>query len=100
MSVRTCLSRESLTNELTRSQTNWKSKSEEELQVLQEQYMTELKVWQQEFYDHLVDDGTLNASTDFEAWKHKLKEHEIVIKAKAFLKGIRYTVIDLAPLNA
>ena len=93
-------SKNDATNELKWSQIKWKSKFEKELWVLQEQYMTELKVWQQEFYDDLVDDGTLDAPTDSETWKRKSEEHEMVMKAKAFLEGVGYTVVGPAPLDA
>src|SRR3954453_6020606 len=94
-------SKDDATNELKRSQTEWKSKFKEELRVLQEQYMAELKVWQQEFYDNLVDDGTLVAPTNSEVQKRKSEEeHEMVMKAKTFLEGVGYTVVGPALLDA
>ena len=68
--------------------------------MLQKQYTAELKVWQQEFYDHLVDDGTLDAPTDSEVQKYKSEEkHEMVMKVKTFLEGVGYTVVGPALLD-
>ena len=47
-----------------------------------------------------MDDGTLDAPTDSEARKRKSEEHEMVMKAKAFLEGVGYTVVGPAPLDA